>query len=186
MPAATMRRCRHQRAMTVSRDGTPNLSVRPLRPGLRTVASRRYAAHGAEPRCPYHTQDERKRSNHFLCQGLNLAISIACSMCLAGAIARVGPRLLMGWSGRAPAPLVRKLWGFEPRKEHVPCHGLLPLLLSPPWASIWTRTASTSLVRMSAAPSWKENAEDSGHLMAGIQSGLTTRALPVIDQGSIR
>ena len=30
----------------------------------------------------------------------------------------------MGWSGRAPAPLVCKLWGFEPRKEHVPCHGL--------------------------------------------------------------
>ena len=30
----------------------------------------------------------------------------------------------MGWSGRAPAPLVRKLWGFEPRKEHVPCLGL--------------------------------------------------------------
>src|SRR4051812_20207722 len=33
---------------------------------------------------------------------------------------------LMGWSARVPAPLVRKLWGFEPRKEHVPCHG--PLL----------------------------------------------------------
>jgi hypothetical protein len=29
----------------------------------------------------------------------------------------------MGWSGRASAPLAYKLWGIEPRKEHVPCHG---------------------------------------------------------------
>jgi hypothetical protein len=45
------------------------------------------------------------------------------------------------WSGRAPAPLAGKLRGAEPRKEHVPCHGLLPLLRSPPSASIWARTA---------------------------------------------
>jgi hypothetical protein len=36
--------------------------------------------------------------------------------------------LRMGWSGRAPAPLGRKLWGFKPRKEYVPCHGLFRLL----------------------------------------------------------
>ena len=60
---------------------------------------------------------------------------------------------LMGWSGRASAPLARKLWGFEPRKEHVSCHGLLPLPPLPPWASIWARTASISSARMSAAPS---------------------------------
>src|SRR5215207_3025469 len=61
--------------------------------------------------------------------------------------------LLMGWSGRASAPLVRKLWGFEPRKEHVSCHGLLSLLVSPRWVSIWARTASTLSARISAAPS---------------------------------
>jgi hypothetical protein len=36
----------------------------------------------------------------------------------------------MGWSGRASAPLDRKLWGFEPRKEHVPCHGLLSAVIT--------------------------------------------------------
>jgi hypothetical protein len=61
--------------------------------------------------------------------------------------------LLMGWSGRASAPLVRKLWGFEPRKEHVPCRGLLALPPLPPWVSIWARTASILSARMSAAPS---------------------------------
>ena len=26
-------------------------------------------------------------------------------------------RPLMGWSGRVPAPLARKLWGFEPHRN---------------------------------------------------------------------
>src|SRR5215207_7312515 len=50
----------------------------------------------------------------------------------------------MGWSGRAPAPLARKLRGSEPRQEPVRCHGSPRLLRSPPSASIWARTASIS------------------------------------------
>ena len=38
----------------------------------------------------------------------------------------------MGWSGRAPARLARKLWGFEPRKEHAPRPGFRPLPRLPP------------------------------------------------------
>ena len=96
VPAATMRRCRHQRAITVSRDGTPNLSVRPLRPGMRTEARQTYAAYNAETRWHYHIQDERERSNHLLCQALNLAMSVGCLMRLADAVARLEPTAAFG------------------------------------------------------------------------------------------